>query len=132
MDPEHDKILWTAISATLKKLRQRPEHAKTPWHQLEVEALIAACNGGNGTQRVPALIVLADIDTLRSGLHANSICETDDGTPLPVEVVRRLACDADIIPVILNSKGKPSPSDAPNGWRHPPNARRWRRCTGPA
>ena len=52
---------------------------------------------------MPALIVLADIDTLRSGLHANSICETDDGTPLPVEVVRRLACDAEIIPVILNS-----------------------------
>ena len=90
----------------MKKLRQRPEHAKTPWHQLEVEALIAACNGGNGAQRVPALIVLADIDTLRSGLHANSICETDDGTPLPVEVVRRLACDAEIIPVILNSKGE--------------------------
>jgi hypothetical protein len=106
LDPERDKILWTAVSATLKKLRQRPEHAKTLWHQLEVEALLAACNGANGTQRVPALLVLADIDTLRTGLHANSICETDDATPLPVEVVRRLACDADIIPVILNSRGQ--------------------------
>ena len=106
LDPERDKIFWTAVSATLKKLRQRPEHAKTPWPQLEVESLIAACNDGDETQRVPALIVLADIDTLRSGLHANSICETDDATPLPVEVVRRLACDAEIIPVILNSKGE--------------------------
>ena len=90
----------------MKKLRQRPEHAKTPWAQLEVDALLAACNGGTGGQRVPALFVLADIDTLRSGLHNNSICETDDGTPLPVEVVRRLACDAEIIPIILNSRGQ--------------------------
>ena len=91
----------------------------------EVEALIAACNGGDGTQRVPALIVLADIDTLRSGLHANSICETDDGTPLPVEVVRRLACDAEIIPVVLNSKRRSARRRTRrNGWRHPPNAPR--------
>ena len=106
LDPERDKIFWTAVSASLKKLRQRPEHAKTPWAQLEVESLLAACNGGDGPQRVPALFVLADIDTLRSGLHANSICETDDATPLPVEVVRRLACDAEIIPIILNSRGE--------------------------
>jgi hypothetical protein len=106
LDPERDKILWTAISASLKKLRQRPEHAKTPWHQLEVEALLAACHGDDSGQRVPTLIVLADIDTLRTGLHANSICETDDATPLPVEVVRRLACDAEIIPVILNNRGQ--------------------------
>jgi hypothetical protein len=106
LDPERDKVFWTAVSASLKKLRQRPEHAKTAWHQLQVESLLAACHGGDTTRRVPALLVLADIATLRTGLHANSICETDDGTPLPVEVVRRLACDAEIIPVILNSRGE--------------------------
>ena len=106
LDPERDKILWTAVSAALKTLRQRPEHAKTPWAQLEVEALLAACRGGDGRERVPALIVLADIDTLRTGLHAHSICETDDGTPLPIEVIRRLACDAEIIPVVLNGRGE--------------------------
>ena len=106
LDPERDKILWTAVSAALKKLRRRPEHAKTPWSQLEVEAVIAACNGGDSGERVPSLIALCDIETLRSGLHANSICETEDGTPLPVEVIRRLACEAEIIPVVLNSRGE--------------------------
>jgi Domain of unknown function (DUF222)/HNH endonuclease len=106
LDPERDKIFWTAVSAALKRLRQRPEHAKTPWSQLEVEALIAACNGGDGAERVPSLITLCDLETLRSGLHANSICETEDGNPLPVEVIRRLACEAEIIPVVLNSRGE--------------------------
>jgi HNH endonuclease len=106
LDPERDTILWTAVSAALKQLRRRPEHAKTPWAQLEVEALIAACNGGDGGERVPSLLALCDLATLRDGLHANSICETEDGTPLPVEVIRRLACEAEIIPVVLNSRGE--------------------------
>jgi hypothetical protein len=55
---------------------------------------------------VPALIALCDLETIRNGLHANSICETEDGTPLPVEVIRRLACEAEIIPVVLNGRGE--------------------------
>jgi hypothetical protein len=106
LDPERDQILWAAVSGALKKLRQRPEHAKTPWHQLQVEAVIAACSGGDGGERVPSLIALCDLETLRNGIHANSVCETEDATPLPVEVVRRLACEADIIPVVLNSRGE--------------------------
>ena len=106
LDPERDKIVWTAVSAARKQLRRRPEHANTPWSQLEVEAVIAACDGGDGGERVPSLIALCDLDTLRSGLHANSICETDDGTPLAVEVIGRLACEAEIIPVVLTSRGE--------------------------
>jgi hypothetical protein len=106
LDPERDKILWAAVSGALNKLRQRPQHAKTPWHELEVEAVIAACHGGDAGDRVPLLIALCDLETLRNGIHANSICETEDGTPLPVEVVRRLACEADIIPVVLGSRGE--------------------------
>jgi hypothetical protein len=108
LDPERDTILWTAISAAIKQLRQQPQHANTPWHQLEVEALLAACSGGAGVagERVPSLIVLCDLDTLRNGVHANTVCETEDGTPLPVEVIRRLACQAEIIPVVLNGRGE--------------------------
>ena len=43
---------------------------------------------------------------MRSGVHANTVCETQDGTQLPVEVVRGLACEAEIIPVVLNGRGE--------------------------
>ena len=83
LDPERDKIFWTAVSASLKKLRQRREHAKTPWAQLEVESLLAACNGGTGTQRVPALFVLADIDTLRTGCTPTRSAKPTTAHPCP-------------------------------------------------
>jgi Domain of unknown function (DUF222)/HNH endonuclease len=37
----------------------------------------------------------------RAGL--GELCETADGTPLPPETVRRLACEAAIVPIVLNS-----------------------------
>ncbi len=106
LDPVRDKIFWTAVSHALHAVRRKPGHAKTPWSQLEVEGLLAACGGGRDGERVPSLIVLCDLETMRSGVHANTICETEDGTPLPVEVIRGLACQADVIPVVLNTRGE--------------------------
>ena len=105
LDPLRDQIVWTAVSHALHQVRRQPGHAKTPWAQLEVEALLAACSGGTGGERVASLIVLCDADTLRTGVHANTVCESEDGTPLPVEVVRGLACAAEITPVVLDGGG---------------------------
>ena len=58
-------------------------------------------------RRVPEIMVLTDYRTLVEGLHERSICETDDGIPLPVSTVRRLCCDAEIIPMMLGSDGVP-------------------------
>jgi hypothetical protein len=33
------------------------------------------------------------------------LCETDSGVAIPVETARRLACEADIIPVVLDGNG---------------------------
>ena len=40
--------------------------------------------------------------TLRAWLSRDA----EDGTPIPVEVMRRLACEADIVPVVLNGRGE--------------------------
>ena len=55
-----------------------------------------------GARRPAELLVLIDLDTLRHGLHDNGVCETYDGQPLPPAVVRRLACEANIIPIVLD------------------------------
>ncbi len=104
LDPERDRLFWTAVGHARQTIRQTSKHAETPWNQLEVEALLAACSSGPGSERVASMIVLCDLDTLRSGLHPNSVCETDDASALPVDVVRRLACQADLLPVVLNSR----------------------------
>ena len=102
LDPVRDRALWAAIDATRAGLRQRDGNRRTPWVQLEVDAVITAI-GGNG-DRVPEITVLIDHDSLLDGAHANTICETDNGMPLPISTVRRLCCDAEILPVVLNGQ----------------------------
>jgi hypothetical protein len=52
------------------------------------------------------LLVTVDHDTLIAGLAANGIATTQDGIELPPAVVRRLACDAEIIPAVLGGHGE--------------------------
>jgi len=53
-----------------------------------------------------ALAVLIDFQTLTGVLAANGICELFDGTPISPDTVRRLACDAALIPMVLGSRGE--------------------------
>ena len=104
LDPVRDRALWAAIDSTRAKLRQADGNRRTPWAQLEVDAVIAAIGGGG--DRVPEIIALIDHRSLLEGAHVNTICETDNGIPLPISTVRRLCCDAEILPVVLGSQGE--------------------------
>ncbi|HUP76397.1 MAG TPA: DUF222 domain-containing protein [Acidimicrobiales bacterium] len=55
---------------------------------------------------VVSLSVLIDFQTLTGVLATNGICELFDGTPISPDTVRRLACDAAIIPMVLGSRGE--------------------------
>ena len=63
---------------------------------------------GNPERRLPAaqISVLIGLDALRGRTDATGL--TDAGVELTPEIVRRLACDADIIPMILSSPGGPA------------------------
>ena len=49
--------------------------------------------------------MVVDEQTLRSGLHEHSIIDLGADTVLPVETLRRMACVANIIPVVLDRNG---------------------------
>lgn len=53
------------------------------------------------------VVVHVDLDTLVKGLREGSTHRTVFGADLPISTIRRLACDADIIPVVLNGDGVP-------------------------
>jgi hypothetical protein len=109
-DPVTDRIIWAAVQRERGRLRQRNQAADGPtpsWDRLTVDALVEAVTTGGGDEihRRPTLVVHVDVDNLRRGLHERGICETDSGVELPVETVRHLACEADIIPVVLDGSG---------------------------
>ncbi len=56
-------------------------------------------------RRVPEFIVVIDQQTLWHGFHAQSRVEITGDVQLPLETLRRLACMADIIPVVLGGDG---------------------------
>ena len=62
----------------------------------------AGVTGSSLDLRIPEIGVMIDLPTLLNGLHEHSLCETYDGTPIPVSQVRRMCCDANIIPYVLN------------------------------
>ena len=74
LDPVRDAELWTAVNAKRASLRQADGTNQTPWAQLQVEAFIATVATGDAVSRVPQVGVLIDYQTIRDGLHANSIC----------------------------------------------------------
>lgn len=53
------------------------------------------------------VIVHVDLDTLRSGLHRHGVCRTSHGADLSPDTARRLACEADIIPAVLDGRSVP-------------------------
>jgi len=77
----------------------------------QAQALIALVNGtSESTSEVPAraeIVVHVDLETLQHGLHAGGTCRTALGADLPVETVRRLACEAEILPVVLDGRSVP-------------------------
>ena len=77
----------------------------------QAQALIALVNGASeSVSDVPAraeIVVHVDLETLRNGLHAGGTCRTALGADLPVETVRRLACEAEILPVVLDGRSVP-------------------------
>jgi hypothetical protein len=128
LDPETGAKVWTAINQRLRTISKEQRGApgsdttadggsgdgaragevpnqptgRLTYRQLEAQAFIDLVTGsGVLDPRLPEVLVIIDLDTLRHGLHAHSVCETSDGTPLPPSVVRRLSCQATIIPIVL-------------------------------
>ena len=106
LDPEADARLSASLDAAIAAERAKPDTEDRTFDQLRADAFVAAVTGPRTGERRPAEVsVLIDYDTLADGTHDHSVCETSDGQPLPPESVRRIACDATIIPIVLDGAG---------------------------
>ena len=106
-DPIRDAAVQTAIDAQLARLKQLPENTDVPFGSLQVDALVAAVSTDQpGHTRIPEVSVLTDRHTACHGRHADTICETSAGTPLPVSTVQRMCCDATIIEITIGDHGE--------------------------
>ncbi len=83
----------------------------TTYRQLLADALVemarlAASGKGSGIVPHVAPVVLIDLDTLLHGAHGDTVCETTEGTPVAPSELRRLACEAGVLPAVLGTDGQ--------------------------
>ena len=105
LDPLTDAAIAAALGAAVAAEQANGADDRT-LDQVKADALVGLITGTRTAGRgVPEVSVLIDFDTLRDGLHDRSVCETSTGEPVPAATIRRLCCDADIIPVVLDGDG---------------------------
>ena len=105
LDPLTDAAVAAALGAAVAAEQANGADDRT-LDQVKADALVGLITGTRSPGRgVPEVSVLIDLDTLRDGLHDRSVCETSTGEQVPVATIRRLCCDADIIPVVLDGDG---------------------------
>ncbi len=101
-----DAEIAARVAAGAKNLTPRQQA------QLAAEALHALICGQRVSKNSSAAVgVLIDYDTLVGRTEANPdgrrrIAETQGGTPIPAETIRRIACDLGIIPIVLGGAGQ--------------------------
>jgi hypothetical protein len=104
----HDRTLTEKQAlgrALINLLTQKSAHpgARTGAHA-------GAQTGGRGGSGVvsevrPVVSILIDEKTLLEGPHADTICEYDDGSRLPVDTAREIACTASLTPILRDKWG---------------------------
>jgi hypothetical protein len=107
LDPVTDRQFWSSVQRQRNLLRQRTTNRQTSWDRLTVDAIVTAvCNGtGTSNSSSGSLIVLIDLASLIDGDRPGTLCETDSGVPVPISTARRMACDAGIVPMVMNGDG---------------------------
>ncbi len=124
-DPETGARIFTAIDAEVASMIAAAEsRAREPGQDvphaerdgriadrahLAATALANLVLGGHRVARPgkTEVVVLIDEASLRHRLHEHGICELADGSPIPVETARRLACEAGILPIVLGGDSVP-------------------------
>ena len=107
-DPVTGAKIKTVLSHTMNQLwrEEDPQHRGTPGQRMADALEILLTNPGEGKTRYLGvrLLVMADYDTIGRQLHNGHL---GDGTPIPAGTLRRLACDAQVLPAIFKGPSQP-------------------------
>lgn len=117
-DPLSGAVLQTHLQTTLEAMFHSGDKTVPLDHHPWIEAndhrrahaliaLVSASSSASESRVRSDVVVHIDLATLTGGLSATSTHRTAYGADLPVETIRRMSCEAGIIPLVLNGTGVP-------------------------
>lgn len=110
-DPETGARLHQRITATIEKLfhdtapATAPADAFAKQQHLRALALVALVDGVGSRASGVDMTILIDSRTLVEGLHDGSVVDCGLPIELPIDTIRRMACVAEVTPVIVGADG---------------------------
>lgn len=108
MHPELGHAVFNSIDAETAALAKAGGDRSVDRAAVGAEALGNLVTGGHQAQRPAEAEIRLHVDE-RTGstgeLHEHSVCEFDDGSPIPPASVIRLMCNGTIVPIILGTDG---------------------------
>ncbi len=111
-DPESGAFLDNRLRSTLEALFHDATPTTCPsdplekQHHLRALALVVLTEGKRvGRAGAIDMSILVDAKTLVDGMHEHSVIDCGLPIELPIESVRRMACYADITPIIVGADG---------------------------
>ncbi len=113
-DPESGVRLVGRIQKALDKMLHAGNdgQARNQDHLRALSVVALICDTTeNGSAHIASaysraeISVVVDLETLRTGLHKHTVLHTGTDIDIPVETVRRMACEAKIIPIVMGSGG---------------------------
>lgn len=113
LDPELGAKLFNALETEIESrwhtTKDLPLHQRPTNDRIAAQSLVDLTTSG-GSHRHPnlaSITVLVDYKTLLNGLHEHSKRETSQGVDLTPDTIRRLACDANILPTVMSGPSMP-------------------------
>ena len=104
-DPITGTRIATALTAKERQLwhNEDPENRRTPQQRMADALAELVCQEPGGKAQGTNLLVIADYDLAHKELVKARLA---DGTAIPISELRRLACEADVLPSIFNAKSQ--------------------------
>ena len=117
LDDEADAAFFGAVRDAAAEMARADRKAKLApgqqrsFRQLLADAAEEVARRSRGADVItkhrarPVILALTEMSVLGDQLRIKGFCELDNGTRLTARQVRRLACEADIIPMVLDANG---------------------------
>jgi hypothetical protein len=105
LDPERGARVWAALDKGIEDHFHHGHDSSLTNDQRAAAVLHDMITSGAKGTTGAVVHVHIDLETLQHGLRADSTIRVTGGGSMSVDTIRRIACEADIIPYVLNSHG---------------------------